>query len=166
MKLSSPFLIVFSFFFAFACQPSEKDTSSVIQDHFTLYPNKAAAVESGVAPSTMVGQAMKLYQEGRYDQAVILFNELIQTEGNVEKRYSWIFYKGNAEMAQGQLQNALTTFSYLPGDHPLYEDSQWYRGLLFLQLDQRKKAKAAFQGIKSDHSRYTEARKIIKEFRL
>ncbi len=150
----------------FNCNNSSTNPPFVIQDHFSPFPNEITATESGVAPSTMAGQAMKLYEEGRYDQAIILFNELIQVEGSVEQRYSWIFYKGNAEMAQGQLQNALTTFSYLPGDHPLYEESQWYRGLLFLQLGQSKEAKAAFLGIKNAHLRYEEARGIVREFGL
>jgi tetratricopeptide (TPR) repeat protein len=166
MKLSTSILFFFILLFFSCCENKNIDTSSIIADHFTPYPNEVATTESGVAPSTLAGQAMTLYEEERYDQAIILFNELIQAEGSPEKRYSWIFYKANAELAQGQYQNALSTFSYLPSDHPLYEDAQWYRGLVLLQLNQRKEAKTAFQQIKKAHFRYQEARRMMKEFKL
>jgi tetratricopeptide (TPR) repeat protein len=166
MKFHFPFLLFLALLGSFSCEKTPKDTSTTISDHFTPYPNEVATIESGVAPSTMAGQAMKLYEEERYDQAIILFNELIQSEGSPEKRYSWVFYKGNAEMAQDQYQNALSTFSYLPADHPLYEDAQWYRGLLLLQLNQIKEAKTAFQQIKKAHSRFEEARRVIRKFNL
>lgn len=160
-------LLLFTVIFILpSCVETERDISSVIQDHFLPYPNEIATIEKGVAPNTMAGQAMKLYEEKRYDQAIILFNELIQIEGTTEKRYSWIFYKANAELAQGQYQNALKTFSYLPSGHILFEESQWYIGLISLQQGQITQAKNAFQQINNTHSKYQEAKKIIRDFNL
>ena len=169
MNRYSTVLLLSTFYFLLllpSCQPPELDTSSVIQDYFTPYPNEVVLVKKGAAPSTMAGQAMKLYEEGRYDQAIILFNELVQIEGSVEKRYSWIFYKGNAELAQNQYQKALTTFSYLPSDHPLYKDSRWYVSLIYLQLGQIKEAKKTLQQIPPTHQKYADVQSLIEDFDL
>ena len=153
---------IFTFLLIFSCQNPEADTSTIIQDYFQPYPNEMIAINSSAAASSMGDQAMRLYEEQRYDQAIILFNELIQIEGSVEKRYSWIFYKGNAQMAQGQLEEALTNFGYLPAGHPFFEEGLWLQGLIYLQQNQKEKAKMVFRELDQTSPRYSESQALLK----
>ncbi len=147
-----------------SCQSPEADTSTVLEDYFQPYPNKVLTIDSSIAATTLAGQALRLYEQKRYDQAVVLFDELIQVERQVEARYRWLFYKGNAQLGQGQLEKALDTFSYIPGTHPLYEDSRWYMALAFLQMDNKNAAREALQEISSQHEKYEMGRRLIRTF--
>ncbi len=163
----STFYLLLSTFFLLLlthCQSPQADTSAVLEDYFQPYPNKVLAIDSSVAATTLEDQALRLYEQKRYDQAIVLFDELIQTESRVEERYTWLFYKGNAQLAQGQLEKAIDTFDYLPADHPLYEDSRWYMALALLQLDRQEEAREVLKEVSPQHEKHKEARKWIKIF--
>ncbi len=153
-----------TFLLIFSCQSPPADTSTIIEDYFQPFPNQIVNINSAAAASSMGDQAMRLYEEGRYDQAIILFNELIQIEGAPAKSYSWIFYKGNAELAQGQLDNALKSFAYIPSDHPNHQDAQWLNSLIFLQKGEKERAKSLLKLIQQDHPKQAQVQSILKSF--
>lgn len=88
-------------------------------------------------------QAFRLYDEQRYDQALVLFDELLKGQKDPEL----LFFTGNTLLVLGQYQNALRTFQEVPQGHDRFLSSQWYAGLASLQLEQVDQAKAHLQGV-------------------
>jgi len=147
-----------------SCQSPPPDTSTVLQDHFTPYPNKVLTIDYSRAASRMEDQAMRLYEQERYDQAVILFNELIQQETSVEGRYNWVFYKGNAQLAQGSVEAARATFSYIPENEKLYPESLWCQALCLLHLNRLEEARQLLKKIPAGSARHQAAQELLETY--
>lgn len=119
-------------------------TSTNSADHHELFKtffkpmdNDVVKTDVGAAAQRLNQQAFRLYDQQRYDQALILFDELLKGQ----KATDLLFFKGNTLLILGQYQAALDVFLEIPKDDKRFGDSQWYAGLASMKLEQVDQAK-------------------------
>lgn len=121
-----------------SCSSSEgADHHELFKEYFSPTSNDLVKTNTGEATQRLNEQAFRLYDQQRYDQALILFDELLKGQ----KDPNLLFYKGNTLLILGQYQSALQIFQTMPEGHGRYLSSQWYAGLASLKLGQLTQAK-------------------------
>ncbi len=135
-KLLSIVLLVTSLTWSCSSATSA-DHHELFKEYFTPTENDLVKTDSGEAAQRLNEQAFRLYDQQRYDQALILFDELLKGE----KTPDLLFFKGNTLLTLGQFQVALDVFLEVPEDHERFADSQWYAGLASLRMDRITQAK-------------------------
>ncbi len=135
-KLLPVFLFVFSL--TWSCSTADSaDHHELFKEHFTPTKNDIVKTDAGAAAQRLNEQAFRLYDQQRYDQALILFDELLKGQ----KAPDLLFFKGNTLLTLGQYQAALDVFLEVPEEHQRFADSQWYAGLASLKLERFTQAK-------------------------
>ena len=135
-KLLCIILLVVSF--SWSCASSnDTDYHELFKEHFNPSENDLVKTDAGEAAQRLNEQAFRLYDQQRYDQALILFDELLKGQ----KAPDLLFYKGNTLLTLGQYQAALDVFLEVPEDHKRFADSQWYAGLASIKLELVTQAK-------------------------
>ena len=96
---------------------------------FEPYSNDLAPIPAGTAPATLREQALRLYSGQRYDQAQILFDELIRKPANEDL----LLFRACNLLALGQHQAALTDLEKISSASRYYHPALWYRALALWQ---------------------------------
>ncbi|MEM1322089.1 MAG: tetratricopeptide repeat protein [Bacteroidota bacterium] len=108
-------------------------------------------------------QAYALYEQGQYQQALPLFEQLLENQTN---NIPLQLAAGNCHLQLNQAQAALPYFARsLAADDLLYRDqARWYAGLTQLQLGLPEAARAYLQPLADDPSSsyQTQAQGILK----
>ena len=135
-KLLSLVLLVVTF--NWSCTSANSgDHHELFQEFFKPTDNDVVKTDAGAAAQRLNEQAFRLYDQQRYDQALILFDELLKGQ----KTPDLLFFKGNTLLILGQYQAALDVFLEIPEEHRRFGDSQWYAGLASMKLEQVDQAK-------------------------
>lgn len=130
-------LLLFTSFLLWSCSATtETDLQQLFKENFSPAKNNLVKTDTGMAAQRLREQAFRLYDEQRYDQALILFDELRKGQEDP----GLLFFTGNTLLVLGQYQNAQRTFQEVPEEHPRFLSSQWYAGLASLQLGQSEQA--------------------------
>ena len=114
---------------AFVLGCSNLDWQTIVNEELIPYPNDWLDIQSGIAAPNLKTQAFKLYEEGRYDQALILFDEMPYHQR--DEGYS--FFRAQTLLALQQYDNAQTTLTQIAQENPYYLQALWYQILLSLQ---------------------------------
>ncbi len=118
-----------------------------IDQLYVPHKNDRIKIVKGRAATNITEQAFKLYEEGRYDQALILFDELLKEkkDNNLE------FYRANTLFAMQQYQVALEDFRKIPVESDYYPSALWYQALILLKLNKGNEAEASVELLQTEY---------------
>lgn len=108
-------------------------------------------------------EAMTKYREGDFNDALILFNEILDKDpGNIYIRY----YSGLASIETNQNEKAVNEFKYIINqkNNLFVENAQWYLALSYLKNNQINESKSLLMQIANNSSNHhnKEASQILK----
>jgi tetratricopeptide (TPR) repeat protein len=107
-------------------------------------------------------EAMTKYREGDYNNALVLFNEILDKDpSNIYIRY----YSGLACIEANQNEKAIGEFKYIidQKNNLFVENAQWYLALSYLKNNQVKEARSIFAKINNSTNPHNkEASQILK----
>jgi tetratricopeptide (TPR) repeat protein len=170
-KISNSFLLIaISLLFFSSCQ-NEAVTPLSGKELFKKYyegpyPNEVVELKEGVASQNIQEEVFKLYEQGRFENTMILFDELQKEAKGMN--FMAYFYKAQSNIALLYYQNALGEFSKIPKDDPYYDRAQWYIGLSYLAQEMVPEAKIVLGRIaKNDKDVYKkkEAKEILSQLK-
>ena len=121
-----------------------RNIEAFIHEELVPYPNDYLKIAPNLAASTFKEQTFKLYDQGRFDQALILFDELPQYDLDE----STAFFRANALIAQQQYDLALPILSGISAKSEYYLQAQWYQILLHLKKEEYQIAKKKLENFK------------------
>lgn len=113
----------------------------------------------------MMREALFLYENGEYREAITVFEEIIETN---EKMTASLLYSGISFMEIEEYLKARNSFQEVidHNDNLYIEQAEWYLGMVFLLTDEKDKAKSQFEKIRKAEGIYQdEAAKILKKIR-
>lgn len=133
--------------------------AELFKQFFVPHENDVVRIEAGFAAQGLREQAFRLYDQKRYHQALILFDELLQAQSDAEI----VFFKGNILLALGQYQNAYSNFQQIPANDKRYAAAQWYTALASLMLGEGPPLDDQLKGIIAQDTPYKEqAQQLLK----
>lgn len=159
-KLLYIFLLIASL--TWSCSSANSaDHDELFKAYFSPTENDLVKTDSGAAAQRLNEQAFRLYDQQRYDQALILFDELLKGQ----QAPDLLFFKGNTLLTLGQFQAALDVFLKVPEDHRRFADSQWYAGLASLRMDRITQAKVHLsQAASAEKGKFkTKAKQLLRQ---
>lgn len=129
------------------------------------YPNDFLKIPENRAARTIDEQAFIMYNQNRFDQANILFNEVLKQE---PPQLDILFFKANALFALQQWQASIAHLNLVQPNSRYYFPAQWLKVLILLKqgkipdaLDNLEKYLAAGTSYKQEEAK--KLFKIIKE---
>ena len=144
--------------FSGACQSSEQvGANELFKQYFLPAQNDIINTAEGAAAQQLHEQAFRLYDQERYHQALLLFDEVLR----VDKNLDILFFKANTLLALGQYQSAYQYFMEIPADSKRYMDSQWYAALSAMMTGDIKNSKQYLGNISKTKSTYKEEAKQL-----
>lgn len=143
-----------------ACQSSDPvDTNELFKEYFLPAPNNIINTAEGAAAQQLHEQAFRLYDQERYHQALLLFDEVLR----VDKNLDILFFKANTLLVLGQYQSAYQVFMEIPTDSQRYIDSQWYAALAAMMTGDNKNSRQHLENIsKTKSTHQTEAKELLR----
>jgi tetratricopeptide (TPR) repeat protein len=115
------------------------------------------------AEELMMNQALTMLSIKEYDQALQLFSDILAKD---DKNPAANFYAGTIYQMKEQYADAIKSFTMVTeeGDNLFVEQADWYLGLCFLKMDQRKRAIDQFNKLsKGNGYYYTQSISILKK---
>ena len=133
---------------------STTNSTELFAQHFKPYPNIIAPIVKSQTPSTTKYElAFQKYEQGKYQDAIVLLEKVNTEEGR--------FYLAISHLANENEKQAITLLDDLVKEpsNRFYEASQWYLALAYLKTDEVDKAADILDLIKEkpDHNFYKQA---------
>ncbi len=104
---------------------------------FEPHPNDYLKLPPNRAPTNLTEQAFRLYSEERYDQALILFDQIPYHPKSEDIQ----LFRACALLVQEQFQPAMESLKKISSNSDYYHPALWYQILIYLQLEQENQAK-------------------------
>jgi tetratricopeptide (TPR) repeat protein len=120
---------------------------------FQMYYTSGESVGISRSGNTNVVEALLQYQKGNYQEACLLFTELLREDpGNAAISY----YCGISNIETGDYDDAIRLFEeILKNGNTLYiEYAQWYLGLSYLVKERNEEAVELFKTIAAEEGHY------------
>ncbi len=140
--------------------PTTKKTAvKILEENLVAYPNEYLRIDPKISSQTILQQAFRLYEERRYDQALILFDEYLSGKSDEDV----LFYRSNTLFSLGQFDLAAQGFKKISAASRYYHPSLWYRALLLLKGGDREAAKKLLENYLSLSTTYKrrEAKQLL-----
>lgn len=144
--------ICLSIFFLYNPKPS---ADTLFEAYFTPAENIHYPITRGFS-DTLITQAFTSYEQGNYEQAILLFQALENT-GNYEDLN---LYMGSSHLGLGQIHEALAVLDPSPYvNSPMEYRFKWYQSLALIKAGDFEKARhilvqiVANKGYQSDNAR-------------
>ena len=129
--------------------PFEKEPNSteLLASYLQAYPNTLLQVERTSSDSEILQQAFQAYDKEDFEVAHSLFDRYLEENFN----NNVLFYKANALLALGRIQEALPLFQQLSNDNNsiYHSQSEWYLALCLMKANQPEKANELLEKIAS-----------------
>lgn len=122
--------VVISILLAACASSEQQDTNELFKQYFQPAKNDVVNTMDGAAAQQLHEQAFRLYDQERYHQALLLFDEVLR----VDKNPDFVFFKANTLLILGQYQSAYQSFVAVSAEHKRYAESQWYAALAAMML--------------------------------
>jgi tetratricopeptide (TPR) repeat protein len=128
--------------------------------YFQPFDSPGSGLTRGSSEETLKTKAYDAYDNGRYDEAITLFNQILQ---NVDDPISHLCL-GNAQLEAGQFAPAEKTFNHMLAEHSdLVTQAKWYLALTYLKQAKMERAKATLWEISKSSTYGEKANKLLKE---
>lgn len=111
----------------------------LFEHYYQPYPNVVAFTERGSVVSQPENEALRLYEQGHYREALHAFEKSYQ---NQQATSSTLFYAGIACIETNRLEQAeqyLLMVAQQP-DSAFASQARWYLALVYVKKDERRKA--------------------------
>ena len=136
------------------------NSEQLYAEFFEPYRNVIAPIERGDEPSTDEEKAFAYYELGKYQKAIDGF-EALSSNTAIYKS----FYIGISNMQLEQFDLAIKMFErYEVSGNRFKQQSQWYRSLCYLKLNDLARAKETLEILAKTHDfKALEAQKLLKK---
>lgn len=139
---------------------SNTTSSSGLYTQYYNIPAHEYLMRGDDTPDPEINQAFTLFDQGHYEEAIPLLDELYKETGNDD----FLFYKSIALIETSNITAAESLLNTLSNNHPQNMEYRWYYALALLQSDQENAALTELQIVAgSDHFRSSPARKLIRD---
>ncbi len=143
--------------------PTTSSPEELYVAYYQPFPNliNPAQRSTEVNEKTVLEQAMRAYDEQRYDQAITLFEQ-----GDALATPGYTFYTGASYLGTGQPERAIPLLERVVQDRTglFYEPGLWYLALAHLKTDDPEAARPYLQTLTEQEGDYTEeAQKLLEE---
>lgn len=136
----------------------------LFQAYFTVYPNtveptlRGASSMSGSTTMTKRTQAFSAYDQGDYQNAAILFGELLQSK----EEPGMLLLLGNANLILGKVEEAKGNFIRLNKNYDEFDiQSKWYLSLCYLKSGDVDRARAMLKELGNTEISYANRAKEL-----
>ena len=147
-------IITFSYFFIKPVSSSELYLS-----YFEAYPNlKRARGEA----NEQLDEALKLYTQGNYKEAISSFNGITAPEDNADKIQ---FYTAMSYLMLNQTNQAIELLQSIDNTSIYQQQVRWYLALCYLKMDNKANALSYLSFIMDGDFMYKEAQEVINQLK-
>ncbi len=116
--------------------PSETP-DSLYQEYYKPL-NAFSSITRGDGKTDNFSEAVKNYNQGEYQQASIMFSELVNIDKNNSK---YLFFNGITQLQLGNYQLAISNLNQvISTNNEFTKDAQWYLGLAYLKVGEKDNA--------------------------
>lgn len=150
-------LLTVALFFVFGIFTNNPD--DLFDQYYEPYPNIVAPVFRSDGDYTEKEEAMMLYEQGKYKQAIMAFTQVIAEEENPSVFY---FYNGLSYLSLGNSEKAIYNLQQVEGSCQLAEQTEWYLALAYLQANDLENTQSFLDDILQDGAFYKENAKSLK----
>ncbi len=159
MFYSSVAAILLIFFSALLNKASRGPEMRVFDEYFSAYPDVTMQTR-GAENQSEFKRAMRLYDAGKYAEAIKIFNSISDAEENENV----VFYNGVAHLAAGEYEKGLNLLKKLTGDKSnyFYAEANWYAALAEIAKGDFREAEKYLSKIQ-DNPDYKHKAKRLKE---
>lgn len=128
--------------------------------YFQPFDSPGSGLTRGSSDENIKTKAYDAYDNGRYADAIPLFNEVLK---QVDDPISHLCM-GNAQLEAGQFAEAEHTFNHMLEKHSdLVTQAKWYLALTYLKQAKMERAKATLWEISKSSTYGEKANKLLKE---
>jgi len=129
--------------------------SDLYEKHYTVYPGAGTSRTAEADVDEDINQALRHFNEQDYEESLHLFNEVLRRDADNPVGN---FYAGMARQETGQYAEALVCYQQVmkTGDNLFVDQAEWYSGLCYLRLNDRKNAVRQFERIAGRQGFYRE----------
>lgn len=133
----------------------------LFEAYFTPYPNMFEPTVRGTGTVSTRSEAFQAYEQGNYQKAATLFNELIKSK----KEPGVLLLLGNSNLILGHLDEAKQNFTTLNKDFDELDiQSKWYLSLCYLKSGDVERAKNMLRELgKTEISYATKAKELLEK---
>ncbi len=138
-------------------------TGEVFDKYYTPYEITVTHRSGNTEVDRLLLNAFEKYEEQSYDQALVLFEEVLETRNN---DMALNLYSGISYMEEEEFQKAKTSFDNIISDKDnlFIEQAKWYLGMCYLKTENTEKAEGVFKEIIKEESYYKDvAVKVLKD---
>lgn len=131
----------------------------LFEAYFTPYPNMFEPTVRGNTAADKRTQAFQAYDQGDYQNAAVLFTELLSTK----KEPGMLLLLGNANLILGNVEKAKANFTVLNKDFDELDiQSKWYLSLCYLKSGEIERARTMLQELgKTEISYANKAKELL-----
>ncbi len=128
--------------------------------YFQPFDSPGSGLTRGSSEENIKTKAYDAYDNGRYGEAIPLFNEVLK---QVDDPISHLCL-GNAQLEDGQFREAEKTFNHMLKEHSdLVTQAKWYLALTYLKQAKMERAKATLWEISKSSTYGEKANKLLNE---
>jgi len=133
---------------------TSSDTQALFEQYYSPYYNVVDGSERS-AGDVSGELAMRLYDQQRYEEALLVFKEAISRN---PENHRLLFYKAMSHLSISQTDTAIANLQEVMNkpEERLHEPARWYLGLAYLQQGNVDKAKEIFATIESSNDSYSQ----------
>jgi tetratricopeptide (TPR) repeat protein len=126
--------------------------------YFEPFDSPGSGVTRGINEVSDKGKAYDAYDNGRYEEAIVLFEKVGTDDPNIH------LCLGNAQLKVGQLDKAEANFNHLLAEHEdLVTPAKWYLALTYLKQNKIERAKSNLWQITKSSTYGEKAKKLLEE---
>lgn len=140
-------------------------SQELFAEYYKPYENIFTTREVNRTEERVFTSAFEKYENGKYKEALIDFEFLLEKEPNNE---FLLFYAAISEIELGKINNAIKKLTKISKniDGVFYQQAQWYLGLSYLKINENKQAREIFKSIiKNDMYYKTDAQEILSHLK-
>jgi tetratricopeptide (TPR) repeat protein len=141
----------------------DMDSSEVFEKYYTPYEITVTHRSGNTEVDRLLLNAFEKYEEKNYEQALVLFEEVLETRKN---DMALNLYSGISYMEEEKYQKAKTSFDNIISDKDnlFIEQAKWYLGMCYLKTENTEKAEFVLKEIIKEESYYKDvAVKVLKD---
>ena len=133
----------------------------LFEAYFTPYPNMFEPTVRGTGTSSKRTEAFQAYEQGDYQKAAVLFNDLLKTN----KEPGMLLLLGNANLIVGNIDEAKENFTTLNRDFDeLDMQSKWFLSLCYLKSGDVERARKMLKELGETEISYaTKAKELLEK---
>lgn len=146
-----------------SCKESTPFEERILLTYFDPAVSNFPTGDPLMAATNVREQAMRLYKDGNYEQAIVLFDEVFQDSPSDQDRGMWLYYKANAQLALRKIDPAQQTLRYIPQSYSRYPTVEWLMALVYVRKGDREKAKKLLEQLQANPKFQTQATEILEQ---